>query len=351
MNGGGGIERVISILANNLVKDIGIHVVALNNVGEHFYYLLDGRVNRHLYRSAGINIFTDYFLKVFYLAKLFRKEKIRIVISCDIIQNIYCIPATFLSLNASLFSWDHFSCYETLGVKWMSKMRVFSSWFSKKYICLTLKDYRYYKNKDFFYSKNLYQLYNATPDFDITPTKYDERENLIITAGHLLPIKGYCYLVEVANIILKKHPDWKWVICGEGIERNNIENKIVEYKLEDKLILTGRISDIATYYNRSSIYVMTSLSEGFPMTLLEAQYFGLPLVSFDINSGPSEIIIEEKNGFLIPPFDINKMADVLDLLINKPNERKRLSNNSLTFSSNFTIGKIISLFKENILCN
>lgn len=70
-----------------------------------------------------------------------------------------------------------------------------------------------------------------------------------------------------------------------------------KYQLENQLILTGNVSNVSEYMQQASIYVMTSRSEGLPMVLLEAAQNGLPMVSFDIQTGPSEIIEDGKNGF------------------------------------------------------
>ena len=81
--------------------------------------------------------------------------------------------------------------------------------------------------------------------------------------------------------VLKKNPDYKWLILGDGEDKEKLENKIKEYNLEDKLILKGKVSNVEDYYKNSALYVMTSRFEGLPMTLLEAKNFKLPIVSFD----------------------------------------------------------------------
>ena len=69
------------------------------------------------------------------------------------------------------------------------------------------------------------------------------------------------------------------------------------------------------YYKKSKIYVMTSRYEGMPLVLLEAKAYKLPIISFDIDCGPSEEVIDKKNGYLIKPFDIDEMADKIKELL------------------------------------
>ena len=80
-------------------------------------------------------------------------------------------------------------------------------------------------------------------------------------------------------MILKKYPDWKWYVLGEGEERPRLEAVQKKYQLENQLILTGNVSNVSEYMQQASIYVMTSRSEGLPMVLLEAAQNGLPMVS------------------------------------------------------------------------
>jgi glycosyltransferase involved in cell wall biosynthesis len=73
--------------------------------------------------------------------------------------------------------------------------------------------------------------------------------------------------------------------------------------------LLGIVSNMSKEYINASILVLTSRGEGLPMVLIEAQAFGLPVVSFDCKTGPAEIITDSKDGFLIPSFDTNLMGE------------------------------------------
>ena len=82
-------------------------------------------------------------------------------------------------------------------------------------------------------------------------------------------------LCKVAKEVLHNNPQWKWIVLGDGEQREMIEALIKEYKLEDKLILKGNVSNVEYYYKESSIFVMTSRFEGLPMVLLEAKCYGI----------------------------------------------------------------------------
>lgn len=104
----------------------------------------------------------------------------------------------------------------------------------------------------------------------------------------------------------------------------------------------GHHDDIYSVYTNYSILVMTSEFEGFPMSLLEGMCNGLPMVSFDVPTGPNEIIQDGHNGYLIKPFDINSMADSLSHLIDNKMIRKNFSKNNKEFTSDFGLKLIIS---------
>ncbi|EKF1569276.1 glycosyltransferase, partial [Campylobacter coli] len=106
---------------------------------------------------------------------------------------------------------------------------------------------------------------------------------------------------EIWNLVQKdkKYKDWTLTIIGEGELKDTIKEKIKENRLENSIILKSFTKEIEKEYLNASIYVMCSYFEGFPMVLLEASSYALPLIAFNINTGPSDIIENEKNGFLI----------------------------------------------------
>lgn len=92
---------------------------------------------------------------------------------------------------------------------------------------------------------------------------------------------------------------------------------------------------------KASIYVMRSRSEGLPMVLLEAAQNELPMVSFDIQTGPSEIIEDGKNVFLIPPFSLDNMREKIEYLIQHDEVRKMFSKNTQYIQERFDVHQII----------
>lgn len=184
-----------------------------------------------------------------------------------------------------------------------------------------------------------------------TPYHYNSQSKKIITVGRIDYAKGYEILIKVAQIVLKNNPDWQWHIYGEGdIEYSRyIQNLIDESSLKNKVILKGTRKNIYNIYPEYALQVVTSRYEGFSMVLLEGKANSLPAISFDIYSGPSDLIMNGINGYLIPPGDINEMANKINELIK--NEQKRIDfsqharDNIDKFIKNNVILKWVALLK------
>jgi glycosyltransferase involved in cell wall biosynthesis len=126
--------------------------------------------------------------------------------------------------------------------------------------------------------------------------------------------KGYDFLLEVIKKISISHSDWEFRIIGDGPLENKILKQIELSGFKEKISLISSTKFILEEYLNASIFLMTSRKEGLPMVLLEAQVCGLPIVSFDCETGPSDIVVDNANGFLIDCFDIEKMVQKISLL-------------------------------------
>ena len=108
---------------------------------------------------------------------------------------------------------------------------------------------------------------------------------------------------------------WRLVIVGDGILKDEIESKIKALNLQDSIILKPFTKEIEKEYLSASIYAMSSHFEGFPMVLLESTSYGLAPISFDIKTGPSDIIAHNQSGFLVRDDDLQDYADKLITLM------------------------------------
>ncbi len=167
------------------------------------------------------------------------------------------------------------------------------------------------------------------------PTPSTLTAHKVITAGRLAPEKQQSQLVKAWKIIHDKHPDWILEIYGDGILRQKLNEQIISSGLENNVILKGNVNNITQAYTESSIFALTSQSEGFSLVILEAMACGLPIVSYDCPTGPREIISDGTDGFLVRQNDVEQLAEKICYLIEQENVRKTMGMNARKTSEKY----------------
>ena len=147
----------------------------------------------------------------------------------------------------------------------------------------------------------------------------------ILSVGRLFPQKGFDLALRAMALLPPRCADWRLAILGEGPERRSLEVLRDELGLGDRVLLPGQVADPRPWLRQARIFLMSSRSEGFPNALCEAMAAGLPVVSTDCPSGPSDIITPEIDGLLIPADDPRSMAAALERLIGSEDLRNRLA--------------------------
>ena len=121
--------------------------------------------------------------------------------------------------------------------------------------------------------------------------------------------------------------DWKLLIAGDGIYLNRYKSYAEENKLKNIEFL-GRVNPVP-YYREASIFMMTSKSEGFPLTLNEAMQYGVVPLAFDSFASIRDIINDSENGFIIPEMDMKAYSDTLLNLMTDDRLRRNMAMNAL----------------------
>lgn len=345
----GGIPRVVSLLTDSLIKtgDFEIHVVAyLQEDDTVIGYNWNPKVQFHSLLSSSAPMKKGIFKANLRLRKLLKENDIEILVGCGSLFGPLAVLSTALS-KRKLIYWDHSNYFENTSHNFKIGSKNFTARYADVVVPLTKRDKENYKNNT--KAKRIEQIYNPIDvKLEGLEHQYDTKSKKIISVGRLKSQKNFMLLVDVAKIVLDKYPDYSWHIFGSGDDFQKIKNKIKINKLGDRLILKGQSNDLYNIYKEYSMMVMTSRYEGFPMTLLEGVANKLPLISFDIATGPDEIITDGVNGFLIEAFDIQKMADRIMELINDDDMRKSFSDNNNNFINEFNTNSItkkwVSLF-------
>lgn len=145
------------------------------------------------------------------------------------------------------------------------------------------------------------------------------KEDVIVAAGRLDENKNHTMLIHGFAKITKEYPNMQLVIYGEGESRPQLEELIVEKKLQDKVKLPGSVSDISQRISRARIFALTSNTEGMPNSVMEAMALGVPVVSTDCPcGGPAELIEHGANGELVPVQDAYALAEAFRRILSDP---------------------------------
>ncbi|WP_264884709.1 glycosyltransferase [Enterobacter asburiae] len=164
--------------------------------------------------------------------------------------------------------------------------------------------------------------------------------------GRLTPDKQHLLLLDIWRECIHQLPKgWLLHIVGDGELKPDIEKFITNNKLEDNVKLSCAVWDISDLYYNSSIFVLTSRSEGFGMVLLEAISFGLPAISFNCPSGPMDIINNE-NGFLIEDGNRDLFKNKLIELINSDELQDSLSSGAYKSAQQWNDEKITEYWQD-----
>lgn len=172
----------------------------------------------------------------------------------------------------------------------------------------------------------------------------------VIAVGRLDYQKSFDRLILVWEKVHEKMQDWRLDIFGQGEWKDMLQGMIDERGLQDVVRINAPTKNIGKEYSESSMLVMSSHYEGFPMVMIEAMACGLPAVSFDFKCGPKDIIKDGENGVIVPDGDIDALAEAMMTLMEDEEQRKRMGENAKkvveTYSEEKVMNKWVSLYEE-----
>ena len=174
----------------------------------------------------------------------------------------------------------------------------------------------------------------------------------IIAVGRLNHQKGFDKLIDAFSLISDKHPLWRIDIFGQGELEGDLNNQIINNKLQGRITIHQPTKEIYNEYLHSDFYVLSSNFEGFGLVLIEAMSCGLPVVAFDCPYGPNEIISDKKDGFLVQNGNINQLSEKMEWLMTHETERTEMGIQARISAKRYEINQIMSiwetLFKDGL---
>lgn len=343
----GGMERVMSELAAYFAESCTIetHLVLYGITREVFYKIPDS-IHVHTPAFSFNNRWRFIFTikTLFYLRRKVKSIYPDTVLSFGEIWNSYVLIALY-GLKIPVYISDRCSPERKFnGTQTFLRKMLYPG--SEGIIAQTEKAKEIYQNQ--FKHKRIKVIGN--PIREINGCDESEKQNIVLMVGRLIKSKNQDKLIEL--FIEIGMPGWQLILIGyDHLQQKNydrLQEIITKNHAEDRVILTGKQADVESFYRRSKIFAFTSSSEGFPNVIGEAMSAGLPVVSFDCVAGPSEMIKDGHNGFLVELFDYDKFREKLEILMKDDELRKRFGKNAAEGIKNFSIKHIGNEFLQFI---
>jgi glycosyltransferase involved in cell wall biosynthesis len=335
----GGIERVLSTKAGYLADVFGyeVHIIVGGKKPDSLFYHFSGKIIFHYLdidfpkRNPVQFIFRTKQDKI-YQQKL---EQVLFAIKPDITISTFGRDADFLykikdeSIKVLEFHFTknylkHLGAslqndkYRWIRKFWLDFLQKREIYLANKYdhiVVLTEKDK---------------QLWGGGDRFTVIPNPLSFQtgkialleSKVIVSMGRLVYPKGFSYLIDAFSLVHSKYPDWQLHIYGNGLQKEIFQNQINNLSLQDKVWLENPEADVESILLNASLFVLPSLYDGFGLVLTEAMICGVPCIAFDSECGPSEIIREGEDGFLVELKNVNQLAEKMDLLMSDTALRK-----------------------------
>lgn len=171
--------------------------------------------------------------------------------------------------------------------------------------------------------------------------RVERKQNRIISVGRLYPQKNQKMMIRAFAKIADDFPDWQLVIYGEGPLRAELEFLVSSFKLQDRVLLPGRTEHVIEELRKSEIFCMSSDYEGMSNSMIEAICVGLPIISTKV-SGTEDMVIDGKNGFLVPQNDVELMARCFHMTIESEEMREHCSAYNTDLANRFRTESIVN---------
>ncbi|HEU3647773.1 glycosyltransferase family 4 protein [Streptococcus pneumoniae] len=344
----GGGERVAVSLANELTKKYEVHLIGITTKQSDLFFGINSQVKYSNFFDHRVRLSKNILKISKMLKKYFLDNEIEVAFGIGIFANVF-LSLSGIGISTKVVLCDHTNSITANRELSQKVQRYVGTKLADKIITLTQEDRKNYIRKYGISENRIAYIYNWKEN-RLSNIPYNDESTKIVTVGRFDYQKGYDYLIQVAKKVLAKMPDWTWEIYGSGKQDkvDKIRDLITENDLQDKLVIKGLEKNQDLIYGDKGIYVMTSRYEGLPLVLLEAQQYNLPIVSFRCPTGPSEIVEDGVNGYLIDCYDTDKMSEKLLELMKNDDLRQSFSEHAKDTMDKFDKNKILNQWIELI---
>ena len=328
IHGAAGLERVLSIKASYLADKLGydVHILTLNSFGESLFYDFSDKIKIHDIIASGnpLHYINQYISGIKKVINAINPDVISVCddglkgfflpkinpISCPIIYERHVSKVIEMGDNPTFF--------KKIKVELKFKlMNVLAKSFDR-FVVLTNDNLNEWNIKNGIVISN---------PLSFSPNKFSDLQNKkVIAVGRQNHQKGFDLLLQSWKIVQQKYPDWNLEIYGKIDKKLALQNIANQLNINNTVRFFEPVKNIQEKYLQSSIYAFSSRYEGFGMVLIEAMICGVPCVSFDCPCGPSDIIKNDEDGFLVENGNIELFATSIIRLIENEDLRKKMGS-------------------------
>ncbi|GGP06599.1 glycosyl transferase [Cloacibacterium rupense] len=327
IDGSGGLERVLSVKTKVLAEDFGyeIHIITLNQKSAtDLFFPFSVHITQHNIEVSG-NPFQYISAYISGIKKVISAVKPNVILVCDDGLKAFFLPKILGNKIPIIYERhvsklieisDNQGFVKNIFTKLKFSLMDFLAQDFTRFIVLTDG------NKNEWKLKNLQVIPNPLPFFPVEKSKLQNKK--VIAVGKQSYQKSYDRLLKSWALLDREFHDWELHIYGKFDNGLGLEDLAQNLKIESQVYFHLPEKNIEEKYAESSIFVLSSRYEGFGMVLIEAMSFGMPCVSFDCHYGPSDIIKDGEDGFLVKNGDEKTFAEKLQWLMKDENLRQEM---------------------------
>lgn len=361
----GGEQRVVSVMANEFVKKHDVTIYTMDPPGRFnnlFHLSPQVNVERYLpYKGDVVSLLFrgmahltpwvayDLFpaiLERAYCCKRYAKKMYELI---GANYDIVIATAWQLTIILGQVCQEYSHGFKAIGWEHNS----FEAYFREKYINLYHQEEIFKRNVksldhvivlNYDYVQKYKEILGIDSQVIYNPKSFtnDEKSKLInkhfVTCARLHYAKGFDLLIKAFDIFSREDKEWDLLIAGDGKLQRKLKKMVNELGLSERIIFLGRVENVGKLLSKSSVYLLPSRYEGFPMSVTEAFETGLPVISFDI---PAMLPFKESGAIkTVGCYNVQSFAEAMLDLADCYEKRYRLGQNALVFARDLSPEKI-----------